>query len=75
MLQVVVLMESSTQMFRADTAAARSSHTRSPALLQDCVLLILSVHSDSDTLDASFPSMIRFSLTAAVRDVMDGRDR
>ncbi|XP_058619785.1 keratin-associated protein 10-4-like [Onychostoma macrolepis] len=35
---VVALMESSTLMFGADTAAARLSHTRSPALVQDCVI-------------------------------------
>ncbi len=62
-------------MFGADTAAARFSHMRSPALVQDCVVLILSVHSGNDSLDAPFSSMIRFSLTAAVRDVMDSRDR
>ncbi|XP_016100926.1 uncharacterized protein [Sinocyclocheilus grahami] len=31
-------------------------------------------HTENDSLDVPFPSMIRFSLTAAVRDVMDGRD-
>ncbi len=34
------------------------------------VFLIMSVHSNNDRLDVRFPSMIRFSLTAAGRDVM-----
>ncbi len=36
------------------------------------VFLILSVHSGNDSLDVAFHSMIRFSLTALMRD---GRDR
>ncbi len=72
-----MLMESSTQMFGADGAAVKLSHTRSPALVQDCVVrggFILSVHSGNDCLDVPFPSMIIISLTAAMRVVMHGRD-
>ncbi len=82
-LQRVVLMESSTQMLGADTEIARLSCICSPALASRLcgsegvimVFLILSVHSGKDSLNVSFSSMIRFSLTAAVRDVMDSRDR
>ncbi len=63
-------------MFGADTAGL--PHTCSPALIQDCVFrgvimvfLILSVYSGNDSLDVRFPSMIRFSVTAAVWVVMD----
>ncbi len=74
-----------TRMFGADTAIARLSHTCSPALASRLcgsggggvilIFLIFSVHSGKDGHNVSFPSMIRFSLTAAVRVVMDGRDR
>ncbi len=69
--------------FQADPAIAILSHTCSPALASRLcdsggiimVFLILSVHSGKDSLDVPFPSMIRFSLTTAMRDVMDSRDR
>ncbi len=70
-------MESSTQMFGADTAGARLSHTCSPAHAHAPVHhgLPYPLCSGNDSLDVRFPSMIRFSQTAAVRDVMDSRDR
>ncbi len=49
-LQVVVLMESSTLMFGADTAGARLYRTCSPALVQDCVVQGSSSWSSSSSL-------------------------
>ncbi len=67
----------------ADPAIARLSRPCSPALASCLcgiggiivVFLILSVHSGKDSFVVSFPSMIRFSLTTAMRDVMDSKNR
>ncbi len=37
------------------------------------VFLVLSVHTGNDSLDVSFPSVIRFSLTAHVMETGEGQ--
>ncbi len=62
-------------MFGADTAAARLSHMCSPALVQDCVVRGASSSLCTQAMIASMPLSHDQILTAAVRDVMDSRDR
>ncbi len=82
-LQVVVLMESRhTNVWSRQSDSQIVPHMFPHFCLKIVwfrgvimVFLILSVHSGNDSLNVPFSSMIRFSLTAAVREEMDGRDR